>query len=210
LKGLKEVTMAAESLRELFIEELRDMYDGEKQLTRALAKMAKAAGSEDLQAAFTGHLEETEGQVSRLEQVFRSIGEPARGKKCEGIQGIIEESKPAMEELEGALLDAALIAGAQKVEHYEIASYGTLAYFADLLGESQAKSLLGQTLEEEKAADEKLNGIAKARVNREALTTFGDEEDEEGALSSSGRSRGASATKRNGPTSRRSSRAARR
>jgi ferritin-like metal-binding protein YciE len=187
--------MAAESLRELFVEELRDMYDGEKQLTRALAKMAKSAGSEDLQAAFESHLQETEKQVTRLERVFRIVGEPARGKKCEGIQGIIEESKPAMEELEGALLDAALIAGAQKVEHYEIASYGTLAYFADLLGESEAKSLLGQTLEEEKAADEKLNGIAKGKVNREALMTFGDEEEEEeGSLASPVR-RGTNASK---------------
>jgi ferritin-like metal-binding protein YciE len=161
--------MPAKSLRELFVEELRDMYDGEKQLTRALPKMAKAADSEELGAAFRSHLQETEKQVTRLEQVFRSIGETARGKKCDGIQGIVEESKPAMEELDGAILDAALIAGAQKVEHYEIASYGTLAYFADLLGESKAKELLGQTLEEEKAADEKLNQIAKSTVNREAL-----------------------------------------
>jgi ferritin-like metal-binding protein YciE len=161
--------MPAKSLRELFVEELRDMYDGEKQLTRALPKMAKAADSDELGAAFRSHLHETEKQVTRLEQVFRSIGETARGKKCDGIQGVVEESKPAMEELDGAILDAALIAGAQKVEHYEIASYGTLAYFADLLGESKAKDLLGQTLEEEKAADEKLNQIAKSRVNREAL-----------------------------------------
>ena len=114
--------MAAKPLRELFVEELRDMYDGEKQLTRALTKMAKASESEELQTAFTSHLEETEKQVTRLEQVFRSIGETARGKKCEGIQGIVEEGKAAMEELAGAVLDAALIAGAQQVEHYEIAS----------------------------------------------------------------------------------------
>ena len=124
--------MPAKSLRELFVEELRDMYDGEKQLTRALPKMAKAAESEELGAAFRSHLQETEKQVTRLEQVFRSIGETARGKKCDGIQGIVEESKPAMEDLEGAILDAALIAGAQKVEHYEIASYGTLAHFAGI------------------------------------------------------------------------------
>ena len=155
------------------------MYDGEKQLTRALPKMAKAAESEELGAAFRSHLQETEKQVTRLEQVFRSIGETARGKKCDGIQGIVEESKPAMEDLEGAILDAALIAGAQKVEHYEIASYGTLAYFADLLGEGKAKELLGQTLEEEKAADEKLNQIAKSRVNRDALLESGQDEEEE-------------------------------
>ena len=173
--------MPAKSLRELFVEELRDMYDGEKQLTRALPKMAKAAESEELGAAFRSHLQETEKQVTRLEQVFRSIGETARGKKCDGIQGIVEESKPAMEDLEGAILDAALIAGAQKVEHYEIASYGTLAHFADLLGESKAKDLLGQTLEEEKAADEKLNQIAKSRVNRDALLESHEEEDLVGA-----------------------------
>jgi ferritin-like metal-binding protein YciE len=171
--------MAAESLRELFVEELRDMYDGEKQLTRALTKMAKSAESEELKEAFTSHLHETEKQVTRLEQVFRTLGEQVRGKKCDGIQGIVEEGKKAMEELEGPILDAALIAGAQKVEHYEIATYGTLAYFADLLGESKAKELLGQTLEEEKAADEKLNEIAKSDVNREALTEGGEEEEDE-------------------------------
>lgn len=171
--------MAANNLRELFVEELRDMYDGEKQLVRALTKMARAASTKELQEAFTGHLEETEEQVVRLEQVFRSLGEAARGKKCEGIQGIVEEGQPAMEELDGALLDVALIAGAQKVEHYEIATYGTLAYFAELLGEDIAKDLLGQTLDEEKAADEKLSQIAKGRVNREALRQAGSEEDED-------------------------------
>jgi ferritin-like metal-binding protein YciE len=177
--SVKEATMAAKSLRELFVEELRDMYDGEKQLTRALPKMAKAAESEELQTALTTHLEETENQISRLEQVFKSLGQAVRGKKCDGIQGIVDEGKKAMEEFEGAVLDAALIAGAQKVEHYEIASYGTLAYFADLLGESKAKTLLAETLGEEKAADEKLTQIAKSRVNRDALTEAGDEEEEE-------------------------------
>jgi ferritin-like metal-binding protein YciE len=167
--------MASKTLRELFVEELRDMYDGEKQLTRALTKMAKASESDELQTAFTSHLGETEKQVARLEQVFRSIGETARRKKCEGIQGIVEEGKAAMEELAGAVLDAALIAGAQKVEHYEIASYGTLAYFAELLGEDTAKQLLGQTLDEEKAANDKLTQIAKSRVNREALLEAGNE-----------------------------------
>ena len=161
--------MAATSLQELFVEELRDMYDGEKRILRALPKMAKAAGSDELQSAFTMHLKETERQVSRLEQVFRSIGETPRGKKCDGIMGIVEEGSHAMEELEGPVLDAALIAGAQKVEHYEIASYGTLAYFAELLGHDRAKDLLGETLEEEKAADKKLTQLAKSDVNREAL-----------------------------------------
>jgi ferritin-like metal-binding protein YciE len=170
--------MAAKSLQELFVEELRDMYDGEKRLTKALPRMAKAAESEELGAAFTNHLRETERQVQRLEQVFRTIGEPVRGKKCDGIMGIVEEGKHAMDELQGSVLDAALIAGAQKVEHYEIASYGTLAYFAELLGNEKAKDLLGQTLDEEKAADEKLSTIAKSKVNRDALIGAGTEEDE--------------------------------
>jgi Uncharacterized protein conserved in bacteria len=171
--------MAAKSLQELFVEELRDMYDGEKRLTKALPRMAKAAESEELGAALTNHLRETERQVQRLEQVFRTMGEPVRGKKCDGIMGIVEEGKHAMDELEGCVLDAALIAGAQKVEHYEIASYGTLAYFAELLGNEKAKDLLGQTLDEEKAADEKLSTIAKSKVNRDALIGAGTEEDEE-------------------------------
>ena len=161
--------MAATSLQELFVEELRDAYDGEKRLTKALPKMAKASGSEELRAAFTNHLRETEGQIKRLEQVFRTIGEPVRGKKCDGLMGIIEEGKHAIDELDGSVLDAALIAGAQRAEHYEIAAYGTLAYFAEMLGNDKAKDLLGQTLDEEKAADEKLSTIAKSSVNREAL-----------------------------------------
>jgi ferritin-like metal-binding protein YciE len=175
--------MAATSLQELFVEELRDMYDAEKRLLRALPKMAKAAESPQLQTAFTTHARETERQVTRLEQVFRSIGEPVRGKKCDGIMGIIEEGNHVMEELDGPLLDAGLIAGAQKAEHYEIASYGTLAYFAELLGHDRARDLLGETLEEEKAADEKLNQLAKSDVNRQALMHGDDEEDEESGRS---------------------------
>ena len=171
--------MAAKSLQELFVEELRDMYDAEKRLTRALPRMARAAGSPTLQKAFTTHSRETERQVKRLEQVFRTLGEKPRGKKCDGIMGIVEEGNKAMEELDGAVLDAALIAGAQKVEHYEIASYGTLAYFADLLDHERAKDLLGQTLNEEKAADEKLNEIAKSKVNRQALKGNGSRREEE-------------------------------
>lgn len=171
--------MGATSLQELFVEELRDAYDAEKRLTKALPRMAKAAESQELQAALTNHLRETERQIQRLEQVFRTIGEPVRAKKCDGIMGIIEEGKTAMEELEGPVLDAALIAGAQRAEHYEIAAYGTLAYFAELLGNEKAKDLLGQTLDEEKAADEKLSMIAKSKVNREALMGSGMDEEEE-------------------------------
>src|SRR5205814_805341 len=134
--------------------------------------------NEDLRAAFTSTLRETERHVRRLEKVFRTIGEPVREKKCDGLMGIIEEGKSAMEELEGPVRDAALIAGAQRAEHYEIAAYGTMAYFADMLGNEKAKDLLGQTLDEEKAADEKLTEIAKSEVNRDALMGIGAEEEE--------------------------------
>ena len=170
--------MPARTLHELFVEELRDMYDGEKRLTRALPKMAKSASATELQQAFTNHLKETQQQVTRLEQVFRTIGEKPRGKKCDGIMGIVEEGNKAIEELdEGPVLDAALIAGAQKVEHYEIASYGTLAYFADMLGNDRAKNLLGDTLDEEKAADEKLSGLAEGGINQDAADLAHPEEE---------------------------------
>ena len=169
--------MPENTLRELFLEELQDMYNAEKQLTRALPKMAKAAESEDLQEAFTAHLEETEGQIVRLERVFESLGEKVKGKKCEGMEGIIEEGSSAIEEFDGAVLDAALIAGAQKVEHYEITSYGSLATFAELLGHRDVKKLLGQNLDEEKAADEKLSRLAGA-INQQALQVEGDEQEE--------------------------------
>ena len=171
--------MAAQTLHELFVEELRDMYDAEKRIIKALPKIAKHAQSDELRSALTEHLRQTEKQATRLEQVFKSIGETPRGKKCDGIVGILEEGNTMMEELEeGPILDAALIAGCQKVEHYEIASYGTLAYFAELMGHERAKDLLGATLDEEKAADEKLNTIATSEVNREALMSGGEDEDE--------------------------------
>lgn len=173
--------MAAKSLQELFVEELRDMYDAEKRITKALPKMARAAEAEELRAAFTEHLRETQGQIVRLEQVFRTLGEKPRGRTCDGIMGIVEEGQTAMDELDGPVLDAALIAGAQKVEHYEIASYGTLAYFAEMLGNQRAKDLLGETLDEERSADDKLNTIAKSTVNRQALLGSGDDVGEESA-----------------------------
>ena len=172
--------MPAKSLHELFVEELKDTYDAEKRLTRALPKMAKAATATELRAAFTSHLKETEGQVRRLEKVFRAIGEKPKGKACHGIMGIIEEGSKAIEELDkGPVLDAALIAGAQKAEHYEIATYGTLAYFAEMMDHVEVKDLLGETLTEEKAADAKLNTIAKSKVNQQALRNAGQEEEDE-------------------------------
>jgi len=180
--------MAAENLQELFVEELRDVYDAEKQLTKALPKMAKAAGSDELRTAFEEHLEITRMQVNRLEEVFKSLGLAARGKTCDGMKGLLEEGSSHIEELEGSTLDAALIGAAQRVEHYEIAAYGTLATWADLLGHQDAKDLLGQTLEEEKEADEKLTGIA-GQINPEAEQE--EEEDHRGmAMVGSRASRG--------------------
>jgi ferritin-like metal-binding protein YciE len=180
--------MAAENLHDLFVDELKDIYDAEKQLTKALPKMAKASDSQDLRAAFEEHLEITRMQVERLEEVFKSLGMPARGKTCEGMKGLIEEGQQKMQELEqGATLDAALIASAQKVEHYEIATYGTLATFADIMGHQDAKDLLGQTLDEEKEADEKLTQVA-GQINFEAETEEGGEEgeQEEGTMATAG------------------------
>ena len=153
-------------LQELFIDELADVYSAEQQLLKALPKMAKAANSTELQEAFESHLEETQEHVSRLEQIFKSLGETLKRKKCKAMEGLVEEGEEIMEEFEdSAALDAALIAAAQKVEHYEIASYGTLRTWAELLDHQDAVSLLEETLEEEKAADEKLTGVAESVAN---------------------------------------------
>jgi ferritin-like metal-binding protein YciE len=152
--------MASEGLKELYIDELKDLYSAENQLVKALPKMAKAATSEDLRAGFEEHLEQTKGHVQRLEEIFRQLGESPKGKKCKGMEGLIEEGTEAIKEYEGALLDAALIGAAQRVEHYEMAGYGTVSAFAEELGESEHVSLLNETLEEEKETDEKLSGLA--------------------------------------------------
>ena len=187
--------MAAENLQELFVDELRDVYDAEKQLTKALPKMAKAAESDELRAAFEEHLDITRMQVNRLEEVFKSLGLAARGKTCDGMKGLIEEGKSHMEELDGSTLDAALIGAAQKVEHYEIATYGTLATWAELLGHQDAKDLLGQTLEEEKEADEKLTGIA-GQINPEAEEEDAKEGENGGMAMAGSRSKGLRSKKR--------------
>jgi len=158
-----------ETLHEAFIDELRDAYDAEKQLIKALPKMAKAAESNELRTAFENHLKETHGHVDRLEQVFASLDEKVRGKHCDGIAGIIEEGKAIMEEdFEGTTLDACLIAAAQRAEHYEMAAYGTLAAWARAMGHKQAAGLLEQILAEEKAADEKLTTLAEGGINQDA------------------------------------------
>jgi len=162
------------TMDDLFLDEIRDLYDAEKQLTRALPKMAQWATSEELKTAFESHLEETRGQVERLEQVFEALDEKATGKKCAAMAGLIKESEELAGEMdEGSVLDAGLIAGAQKVEHYEISGYGSARTHAQMLGHTDAVSLLEQTLKEEKAADRKLNDIAENMVNEEAAGTSG-------------------------------------
>ena len=157
------------SLDDLFHDTLKDIYYAEKKILTALPKMAKAAHSEDLRAAFQKHQRETEGQVQRLEKVFQLIEEPAKGKKCVAIEGIIEEGQEIMVEYKGSpALDAGLLAGAQAVEHYEISRYGTLKAWAEKLGLPQAVKLLDQTLTEEKKTDEALTELAEAAVNQEA------------------------------------------
>ena len=165
------------TLHDAFIDELRDAYDAEKQLLKALPKLAKASSSEELREAFESHLEETRGHVEKLEQVFGTLDEKVRGKHCDGIAGIIEEGKSMMEEeLDEMAMDAVLIASAQRVEHYEMAAYGTLAAWAKDMGHNDAAELLAQTLEEEKAADEKLNTIAEGGINQEAAQAAHPEE----------------------------------
>ena len=162
--------MSLDSLNALFLDELKDVLNAERQILTALPKMAKAAQSQELATAFTDHLKETEGQVARLEQIFGLLNETARGKKCKGMEGLLEEGKEIMEEEgEGSVIDAALISAAQRVEHYEIAAYGCLRSYAQLLGLDQAVTLLEQTLSEEEAADEKLSNLADGGINASAL-----------------------------------------
>ena len=178
--------MSQEDLRELFVDELKDLYSAEKQLVAALPKMAKAANSEELKEAFQEHLEQTKGHVQRLDQIFQALGKNPRGKKCVGMEGLIKEGQEAIEEdYEGAVKDAALIGAAQRVEHYEIAAYGTAKALAEVLGESDHASTLEETLEEEKETDEKLTAIAE-QGNEEANTQEDGEEEEEEVTPKSG------------------------
>jgi ferritin-like metal-binding protein YciE len=154
------------NLNDLFLDTLKDIYYAEKQILKALPKMAKAAHSEELRAAFEKHHGETEGQVERLEKVFELIDKPARGKTCDAIQGILDEGKEIMDEYKGSeALDAGMLAGAQAVEHYEISRYGTLKQWAQQLGMKDAVRLLDETLQEEKKTDEALTSLAEATVN---------------------------------------------
>lgn len=165
------------NLRETFVDELRDVFDAEKQLLKALPKLAKAAENEELKAAFEQHTEETEGQIERLKEVFEAFGEEPRGKKCKGMEGLIEEGAEMIEEEAG---DAALICAAQKAEHYEIATYGSLAAWANLLEETEAVDILEEILQQEKDTDEKLTELAESVVNAEEESE-GEEEEEKSA-----------------------------
>ena len=162
---------ATGTLHDAFLDELRDAYDAEKQILKALPKMVKAARSKQLKAAFSAHLKETSDHVVRLEQAFASLDEKVRGKHCDGIAGILEEGKSAMEEdFDEETMDACLIAAAQRVEHYEMAAYGTLLAWANAMGHDDAADLFEETLNEEKTADEKLTLIAEGGVNKAAAS----------------------------------------
>ena len=157
------------SLDDLLVHELQHIYHAENQILKALPKMIKAASHPELKQALDTHRRETEGQVRRLDQAFRLLGVPARGRKCEGMAGLLEEGRKMMEEdAEPPVLDAALIAAAQKVEHYEIASYGCVCTYAELLGYDQVHELLGKNLDEEETTDQKLTALAETVINQQA------------------------------------------
>ena len=163
--------MKLDNLRKLYVEELRDLYNAENQLVKALPKMAKGTSSDELKQALEDHLEQTEGHVERLEEIFEGLDENPKGKTCKAMKGLVEEGSEILkEEGEESVLDAGIIAAAQKVEHYEIASYGTVRTWAKLLGEDEAAELLQETLDEEGEADKLLNQLAEEIVNPEALS----------------------------------------
>jgi ferritin-like metal-binding protein YciE len=158
--------MSLATLHDLMVHELKDLYSAERQLVRALPKMSKNANSDELRTAIDNHLAETEEQVSRLEQIFESLGESPRGKKCEGMEGLIEEGKSLLEEeADPYVMDAGIIAAAQRVEHYEIAAYGAVCEYARIMGHTKELQLLEQTLQEEKKADQRLNQLAEGGIN---------------------------------------------
>ena len=162
--------MEIDSLRKLYVEELKDLYSAEKQILQALPRMAKKAKNAQLKAGFEEHVRQTEEHVARLEQIFEGLGKSPRGKKCKGMEGLLEEGKEVMQEdMDDETRDAALIAAAQRVEHYEMAGYGTVRTYANLLGEKEAAKLLQQTLDEEGATDKKLTALAENVINAEAV-----------------------------------------
>lgn len=171
----------SKGFKELYIDELKDIYSAESQMVKALPKLAKAASSDELRKGFEEHLGQTKGHVERLEKIFQALGESPKGKKCKGMEGLVAEGAEAIEgDFEGSVMDAALIGAAQRVEHYEIAAYGTVCAFAEELGEEEHVSLLTETLEEEKETNEKLSELAE-QINTQANEESGDEANEEAA-----------------------------
>lgn len=171
--------MAHETFQTLYVSELKDLYSAEQQLVKALPKLVKSADTQELSEAFSNHLEETKNHVTRLEEIFESLGENPKGKKCIGMEGIVKEGAETIDEFEGKVLDVGLIAAAQRVEHYEIAAYGSVCAYAKLLDRSDDLNLLKETLEEEKRADEKLTELSET-VNQQAA----DESQQESVRSS--------------------------
>jgi len=183
------------SLRELYIDQLRDLYDAENQLIKALPKMAEGATSEELREGIEEHLEQTRNQAQRLEQIFERLGETPKGERCKGMEGVIKEGSETLEkEMDDDTKDAAIIAAAQRVEHYEIAGYGTVRTYANLLGETEAAELLEETLDEEKETDQKLTQLAE-EINIEAAEGSDEEESEQGEARPS-RARGSSGSRK--------------
>lgn len=188
--------MKVSSLQELYVEELKDLYDAENQIIKALPKMIDATSSEELQNALTEHLEITRQQAKRIEQIFQNMGEKLKAEKCKGMEGVIKEGADILsEDMDENVKDAAIISAAQRVEHYEMAGYGTVRTWANLLGESKAEELLQQTLDEEKEADEKLNQLAE-QINIEAESGTGEEDEEERASASQRRPKKAASRSR--------------
>jgi ferritin-like metal-binding protein YciE len=194
------LTVKINSLQELYVDELRDLYDAENQLTKALPKMAEGATSDELREGFKEHLEQTRGHVQRLEQIFERLGEKPKGKKCKGMEGLIKEGSEVLDEdIEEDTHDAAIIGAAQRVEHYEIAGYGTARTHAELLGRDEDVELLEQTLEEEKETDEKLTQLA-GNINVQAQESESEEDEETEGPGM--RTRAASSSSRRGATRR--------
>jgi ferritin-like metal-binding protein YciE len=186
--------MANDGLKKIYIDELKDLYNAESQLVKALPKMAKAAASDQLRRGFEEHLKQTKGHVQRLEKIFQELEESPKGKKCMGMEGLVKEGSEVMEEdFEDAVRDAALIGAAQRVEHYEIAAYGTVCAFAKTLGETEQASLLQETLEEEKETDEKLTELA-TEINEQA--SKGDNEESENARKAVGKNQNKTRSRR--------------
>ncbi len=171
--------MSVATAEELFVDELKDIYSAEKQAVKAYPRLTKAVQSEQLKQAMQEHLEQTKGQIERLDRIFEILEKRSSGKTCEGMRGLIEEAQSQLEEIEkGPVLDCAIIGALQRVEHYEIAAYGTVATLAEAMGQEEVKELLGETLEEEKETDERLTQVSQS-VNSEALSEGGEEEGSE-------------------------------